>query len=214
MPSDIKDIIKDKINKLVSATYLVTNFLDDLDQIKWKLRDKSLNLKDNLTLDVGAPLTSSVVPVERILSDISEIISLLDIAVLDRRASAMNFSILRQGYVNLQAEFQNYLAGDWYQNMLIPKTLDSSPENHRPDLSPRLMGLGPKPKAGVIGHDNGRQEKIITFIKQHNWSSTREIAQFIPNISSKTVQRELAELVRAGRLKKTGERRWSRYAMS
>ena len=32
MPSDIKDTIKDKVNKLAAATRLVTNFLDDLDQ--------------------------------------------------------------------------------------------------------------------------------------------------------------------------------------
>ena len=92
----------------------------------------------------------------------------------------------------------------------------SNPESLKFDLSPRLMGLGPKPKAGV-SHKNdntARRDKILNFIKQHNWSSIREIAKFIPEVSSKTIQRELAELVRAGALKKTGERRWSSYGIA
>ena len=43
--TSVKDSIKDKVNKLAAAVYLVTNFLDDLEQIKWKLRHKSLELK-------------------------------------------------------------------------------------------------------------------------------------------------------------------------
>ena len=105
--ASVKDTIKDKVDKLCAVVYLVTNFLADSDQIKWRLRTKALDLKDNLTLDVGVPLTSSVVPVEMISSNISEILSLADIAVLDGRASIMNFTILRDGYRSLQQEFQN-----------------------------------------------------------------------------------------------------------
>ena len=208
----IKDIIKDKADKLCSAMYLVTNFLADSDQIKWRLRTKALDLKMSLTTptpSVGAPLTLGVgvvVPIEMISSNISEILSLADIAVLDGRASIMNFTILRDGYRSLQQEFQNYVAGDWYKNFLqlpqISLTLKTT------NLSPKLVGLG------SINHkDNSRRDKILNFIKQHNWSSIKEIAQFIPNVSSKTVQRELAELVRTGTVKKTGERRWSSYGV-
>ncbi|MFH1170687.1 MAG: DeoR family transcriptional regulator [Candidatus Vogelbacteria bacterium] len=202
--ASVKDTIKDKADKLCSAMYLVTNFLADSDQIKWRLRTKALDLKDNLTLGVKetpTPSVSVVVPVEIILSHIREILSLIDIAVLDCRASVMNFTILRDGYRSLQQEFQNYVAGDWYKNFLqLPiatKTINLSPQ-----ISPK------------INSGDNRREKILSFIKQHNWSSIKEIAQFIPGVSSKTVQRELAELVRAGALKKTGERRWSSYGIA
>ena len=128
----IKDTIKDKTVKLMSAVYLVTNFLNDSDEIKWKLRAKAMGLK----------VSGGVLPVEIILSDIAEILSLIDVAVLDTRASAMNFSILRQGYLDLQTEFQNYLAGDWYKNGLIP-VQNYSPNPPKAD----------QPKAGV-SHKN------------------------------------------------------------
>jgi len=210
--TSVKDSIKDKVNKLAAAVYLVTNFLDDLEQIKWKLRHKSLELKDILTLDVGPPvggLTSSVVPsvwpVEIILSDISEIISLIDIAVLDRHASLMNFSILRQGYLGLQTEFQNYMNGDWYKQALIPISVPT----------PQLINQSAPILSHKMSHkDQSRRDKIISFIKQHNWSSTKDVAKSTPGVGSKTIQRELAELVKTGVLKKEGDRRWSRYNLN
>ena len=191
--SSVKDIIKDKIGKLAAAVYLVTNFLDDMDQIKWKLRAKALDLKANLTNSNEASL-----------SLIEEIISLIDIAVLDRRASVMNFSILRDGYTNLQIEFQKYLNlnADWYKRALLP---NQPSQIDSPKITPKISHNPPKT-------DTGRRDKILDFIKQNNWSSIRDIAKFIPGVSSKTVQRELVELVRIGTLKKTGERRWSRYS--
>lgn len=205
-PAEIKDMIKDKTSKLSAAVYLVTNFLDDLDQIKWKLRHKTLDLRANLTLGVKDAQTPSVWPIERILSDINEILSLIDIAVLDRRASPMNFSILRQGYLSLQTEFQNYINGDWYKNMLIPAL-----SSKITDLSPRITKEVRLP-LGSRTSNSARREKIVTFIKQHNWSSIKDVAKSIPGVGAKTIQRELAGLVKTGVLKKEGERRWSRYS--
>ncbi|HEY4476965.1 MAG TPA: DeoR family transcriptional regulator [Candidatus Paceibacterota bacterium] len=224
---DIKDSIKDRANKLVAAMYLVTNFLDDLDQIKWKLRHKSLDLKVNLTLGVKDAPTPSVWPIETILSDIAEIISLIDIAVLDRRASAMNFSILRQGYVDLQTESENYINGDWYKEAWLPIGSQASLAGARKEVKLPIGSLTSPNKTAKLGQNqrkdatlpigsvassSPRREKIVDFIKQHDWSSIKEIAKSITEVSSKTVQRELSELVRMGKLKKTGERRWSRYS--
>ena len=41
---DEKAIISAKVQKLTSALYLVTSFLSDSDPLKWKLRDKSLEV--------------------------------------------------------------------------------------------------------------------------------------------------------------------------
>jgi hypothetical protein len=200
--NSIKDTIKDKADKLCGAMYLVTNFLADSDQIKWRLRTKALDLKDKIS-------AGDVLSVEMILSNINELLSLIDLAVLDCHASVMNFSLLRDGYRSLQQEFQNYVVGDWYKNFLqLP--LSSSPSK---TLNSSRIKEANLPIGSLASNTNSRRDKILNFIKQHNWSSIREIAQFIPNVSSKTVQRELVELVRTGALKKTGERRWSQYSL-
>jgi len=206
--SGIRDKIKDKTAKLAAAVYLVTNFLDNMDHIKWKLREKSLDLKVKLiTFNTSTSIASvgSAISVEAVLSDITEIISLIDIAVLDHHASVMNFSILRDGYLGLQHEFQSYLAGDWYKNALIQtsKTVNLSHQN------PKKV----QPPIGSRTSSDDRRGKILSFFKQHNWSSIKDVAKFLPDVGSKTIQRELAELIRTGTLKKTGERRWSRYGI-
>jgi DNA-binding HxlR family transcriptional regulator len=39
----------------------------------------------------------------------------------------------------------------------------------------------------------------------------KDVVSNLPEYSEKMIQRELAELVAAGRVKKTGLKRWSRY---
>jgi len=43
--------------------------------------------------------------------------------------------------------------------------------------------------------------------------SIKEIAAVLPDLSSKTIQRELLSMVDDGLLIKKGERRWSRYSL-
>ena len=70
-------------------------------------------------------------------------------------------------------------------------------------------------KTGLIGQvKNDRQTTIVEYLKGHSWASIKDIAGQIPDCSSKTVQRELVELVNSGVLQKTGDRRWSRYAVA
>lgn len=56
-----------------------------------------------------------------------------------------------------------------------------------------------------------RRESIIDFLKDKEWVGIMDISKRIIGCSVKTVQRELADLVKDGTLKKQGEKRWSRY---
>lgn len=58
---------------------------------------------------------------------------------------------------------------------------------------------------------NLRQEQILGWLKDKNWTNITDIAKAIPDCGVKTIQRELSEMVSLGLLKKQGERRWSRY---
>jgi DeoR/GlpR family transcriptional regulator of sugar metabolism len=76
------------------------------------------------------------------------------------------------------------------------------------------MGATKTRENGSIGtsNSNNRQELIYRIIKQSGPLSIKDIAQNVPGVSSKTVQRELVSLVQSGRLKREGDRRWSRYS--
>lgn len=170
-----KDNQKDrlKLEKLASAVYLITDFLNDSDPLKWRLRDKALSLLDQV-----------------VLSHIDQLLSLINIARLNPNASDMNLNILKREY-------------DYFRDKLISeKELSFGQEMVTPES---------KLPNKLLPGNSGRRDTIFNIIKQQGPISIADIARSVPDVSSKTVQRELAELVRSGVLKKEGERRWSRY---
>ena len=71
-------------------------------------------------------------------------------------------------------------------------------------------------KGGVEMKDkkDDRREAILRIVRKMGEVTINDIAEVISDCSEKTVQRELLALVSEGILKKTGERRWSRYSIN
>lgn len=90
-----------KTEKLTTALYMVTSFLSDREPLKWKLRERSVDLLSDIT----TVRNDSVSEVENIFADYSqcveEIISLLEVAAASKLISEMNFSILKKEYISL-----------------------------------------------------------------------------------------------------------------
>jgi len=101
-----------KTEKLTTALYMVTSFLSDSEPLKWKLRERSIDLLS----DISTVRNGSVSEVENIFADyspcIEEIISLLEVAVASKLISEMNFSILKKEYVSLNL----FITSDKYAN--------------------------------------------------------------------------------------------------
>ena len=58
-----------------------------------------------------------------------------------------------------------------------------------------------------------RIEKIIELINEKKDISIKDIVSYFKEYSQKTIQRDLASLVEEGKVKRTGEKRWSRYSI-
>lgn len=58
-----------------------------------------------------------------------------------------------------------------------------------------------------------RVEKIIELINEKKDISIKDIVSYFKEYSQKTIQRDLASLVEEGKIKRTGEKRWSRYSV-
>ena len=61
---------------------------------------------------------------------------------------------------------------------------------------------------------NGRQETILSIIRRKKEVMIKDISPLISGYSEKTIQRELLSMVKDGILKKSGEKRWSRYSLA
>ena len=60
---------------------------------------------------------------------------------------------------------------------------------------------------------SSRALSILEILRSGQEYGIREVALHLPEYSEKMIQRELAELVRLGKVKKVGLKRWSRYAV-
>jgi len=190
-----KDIRDKKTEKLTSALYLVTNFLSDSDPVKWKIRATALDIL--LAGDESA---------SRRMSYIANLLKLIDVAFYDRGASPMNLSILRQEYLSLSNLLKQ-------QNSVLDSVLETEALPPLPFSPPAKLKIKKASKSSMpSASKTDRQTVILDLLKTGVWLSIKDIAKNLPNFSAKTVQRELNALAIAGLIKKTGERRWSRYA--
>lgn len=56
-----------------------------------------------------------------------------------------------------------------------------------------------------------RQDKILAFINDRKSAVIKDIVALFPDVSEKTIQRELTTLIDTGRITKRGSKRWSIY---
>lgn len=61
---------------------------------------------------------------------------------------------------------------------------------------------------------DSRRTRILKLIKDNREVTIKDISFYFPELSEKTIQRELVFLVESSVLKKSGERRWSRYSLA
>ena len=61
---------------------------------------------------------------------------------------------------------------------------------------------------------NSRQSIIIGLLKRKKEIMIKDVSLLISGCSEKTIQRELSAMIASGILKKTGEKRWSRYSLA
>ena len=231
---EIKDNMTDKLNfvvqkaeKLSRAVYVVSDFMSDREPIKWRLRELAVEITESLGKDIAFTM-------EILAGKIPQMISVIDLALGTGSVSQMNFTLLRKEYSDLyttiRSENRNFFSNQMEVAQALPATVGNESASRTSTLTGITVGsTGDKRQFQSIrqikdistlktdspavskGH---RQTEIIEFLKGKDWVSIKDIVQVIPNVSAKTIQRELTDLVAKGTLRKKGERRLSRYSLA
>lgn len=227
-----------KTEKLATALYMVTNLFGDTEPMKWSLRTKISHL---LSFIIGFKDVLESREYEfsnEVKTKVLEVVSLLEVASRSGLVSPMNFSILKTEFMNLVHALST-LRKDVNERtqFTLPKTFFDVPRGatshigQRPPVVTQIgdteyehihkgqqqyvkdnMSLNESRHTGIFKKTN-RQSIIINLLKKKKDLTIKDIALVIRDCSEKTIQRELIALIEAGVLKKTGERRWSRYSL-
>lgn len=246
-----------KCERLATAIYLVTNFLLDTEPMKSRLRTLSLELvRDASFIKNGSQIVETNV-LESLRSNVTETLSLFELAFVAGLVSEMNFIILKREYASLrdsidikkasrESRTDTILGDNFFYNqepLSMPKS--DAPQGRTSVFAPTTFSKGrsigqasismsdrntkgqthpaprtPKPDlpaSAPIPHSiqkEARRSRILKLIKDNREVTIKDIVAHFTDISEKTIQRELVSLSDSGVLKKTGERRWSRYLLA
>ncbi len=69
----------------------------------------------------------------------------------------------------------------------------------------------PTPAPTAVAEQSARRAQILTIIEARGEVGVKDISTIIKDISEKTIQRELNDMIEEGLIIREGERRWSKY---
>jgi hypothetical protein len=200
-----KDI--EKGQKIVAAIYLLTNHLPENDTIRQALRSLSVSLVKTSFLEQSSIL--------------SQIEMLLGAATLSGLITEKNSSIViyeAKHFCEILNNEENLPSmKDLFTNNETNKIQETNPIK---DIK-KTQNIDPYKSQGHFNHPMSykknplnkvtREDKILAFINDRKSAVIKDITSLFPDVSEKTVQRELSKLIDSGRIIKRGSKRWSIY---
>ncbi|OHB14833.1 MAG: hypothetical protein A2605_01835 [Candidatus Zambryskibacteria bacterium RIFOXYD1_FULL_39_35] len=221
--SDFMDIYN-KSYRLAAAVFLISNVIENNDELKTKMKKLSLDLVSmsvNLK-DISFDQTNNLL--RGIEKNALELISMLDIASVSGLISEMNGRVIKgefQAFISELNKFSDKSNEDKNSSVksIFADINKLSIENNFEKTYPINNASQSEVIKNNLSIKNGnghkrkdtRKNMILEFIKGHNNASIKDIVPNITGCSEKTVQRELIALISENKIKKVGERRWSRY---
>lgn len=205
-------------------------------QIHLSKQDSKNKISNLFRLEDTVPMQASVL-FEEIVISINHIVHSLEIASTGAFVSDLNFDILRKEYLSLLS-FLEGKKNDFIfeQKLLIEPTIDSFKSflnvekkdinNTKGQKTPNSKGHYLNKKMSVSNtkrqkptktkslNSTERKDKILNFLGKNGKKTVNEIAVNFNGISTKTIQRDLFDLVKNGDLMAEGEKRWRVYSVS
>jgi hypothetical protein len=220
--------------RLAAAVFTISNVIDQSEELRTKLKNLSLHL---VSMSVNLKDTN-VLDAKKLITDLEknslELMSLLDIAAVAGLISKMNGDILKEEFQSFVLELSRFSEKfENNKNASVKSIFTESTmlnigiglEKTNAEYDNRFGGIYKNDQKNTIENSrvnggenhNGHKRKdfrkntVLEFIKGHNNVSIKDIVPNITGCSEKTIQRELIVLINEKKIKKIGERRWSRY---
>lgn len=223
------ELIYDKsfINKVYKRTERVCNalfYIVDKTDIKDVINESSIigHIKNDIPKilkDASALLVCNDVSVKRLLvtfeSSLMYLSSLVTLSVTSERMQASYGGLITLEIETLLGELELFRNKD----RDIKVTRSSV-------LRRRLVNTVSSPYEVARGSDGApvptvertsgvdRKERIKTILREKGQSGIKDISDIIKDVSEKSIQRDLNDLIETGEVVRIGERRWSTYKIS
>lgn len=186
--------MNEKFIKIASSTYKVVDFFPEADPIKNKAKEKVLLITEELTFIFSKNLTDNYIDVgdalkiEQILANIDTLLNYLNIAKDQDWVDKINFLILQKEYATIKSEL----------NILIDKykfteKIGDNRQNIKKTENIEDIEL------------SERQKKILDLMKNNERTQVSDIIKILPNVTKRTIRRDIEELLSSGKVIRFGQ---------
>jgi len=184
--------MEEKFIKLTNAVYKVLEFFPESDPLKNRAKDKALVIMEHLVLindnSGWASFQKEKVRVQ-VLEDINVLIGYLWIAKTQGWLNSVNFLIVANEYEKIKKELEPII--ELTQKLPGIDSLLVEPKIEKKEaLEPAL---------------NERQKQILDFLSKNEKAQVMDLQTVLPDITKRTIRRDLDELLEAGKIDRTGD---------
>jgi hypothetical protein len=214
-----------RAERLASAIVLLTNHIDDMEPLKAEARKSVLEILNSI-LAIRDEMRSTNSPQANDLKmAVRRSISLVRLLGISGHVSFQNAEIVTEAL----DELLSFISASRRSNLSesvslsredlidIRETQRFSHERQTERTVKNVTESKDTVSSVAAGENSSgmslstRSQAILEILRSQGELGIRDIASNLPEYSEKMIQRELADLVALGRVKKTGLKRWSRY---
>lgn len=196
-----------KAERLAAAVHVVTGFMAPNEPLRATLRTLAIEVVGLIT----DPARLVIHGIDTFGTRCAEIGSMLETSEAAGLVSGMNARMIVDEYARLAVFVRDRFSLIRGRVSDLSGTPPTNPvfKGQKDIVSYKTESVAPISDKGQ--GTNGRRSDILSLLNSRDKISIKDATQAVPNVSEKTLQRELLAMVADGTLIKEGERRWSTY---
>lgn len=234
----VAEIAYKKAERLVLATHLVTNFVPKSETVRENIRERAQDLLPRV-MDLREGMRSAGPGrVNNISAQIRQILSLLDVVHASGYISNMNLEVLKFAYADLVRFLKKSEDGvsaesleldeEYFTPAVVEhqgqiskghsatvkdKTITDT-QKDKVSVKDKKVSTGKRPQSlRAKRRATSRRMAILDVVTKRGPVHIKDIATEVTDCSEKTIQRELASLIKDSVVKKEGSKRWTMYSL-
>ena len=205
----MKNELHRKTFELTLALYRVTDFFPQGEALRRSLREKANEIFGGVT-EYGYAGGNEQHEQEALamLAKVQTIKGYLQVSRFMQFVRPVNLTILEREYEFLEHFFEGELSHQHTPARRMPDKYRSAEKSEVPEIQqPAPRNMDP----GITVTE--RQRKILAYVHRTPQAKISDFHAFFADVSTKTIQRDLHDLVERNVLKKEGKKRWTMYSL-
>lgn len=179
--------------KVINATYKVLGFFPETEPLRNRAKDKVLSILEMFTL-VSLQKTEQV---GELVKEIEILESYLRLGQYQGWIDHVNFLILKKEYDAIKLQMAQKLISTKSE---VPRQIAPLPPAKKQEVTE-----SPLPKEENQEQFSLRQEKILNMLSQKEKLQVADIIKEIPDVTKRTLRRDLDDLLKKGKVIRAGE---------